>query len=340
MNSESSSFPQPAFLAYSSRSGSTFLATNLAERYAVAVVPEFQSAYWLLGQPAGRQVSAESLDPILQADRQLTWASKRSLGSALESGRATPGELLLELGRTWVRKTDNPSQTRLLFKLGGVMGIWPDLDRHFPDSRVLNVIRDGRAVANSLLRSPRPYGGPGNMGRGDYVHCAKQWDRQVSSQTILAQLMPERIYQVRYESFMRDFECELASIAEYFAWPAGGSGGFSVAETERKIHQDVSGSPRLERSEAWRSELPRRARIVVEVIASETLRSHGYTDLLVDVGQGERMRALAIARAHHVRVASVDSTRRLLRIKSPAVLASRISHRWRARRAAKSLRRG
>lgn len=68
--------PPASFLPNSSRSGSTFLASQVSKGFNVVVVPEFGDAYWLFGQPSERTVSRRQLSAVIDADRQ-AWAAAR-----------------------------------------------------------------------------------------------------------------------------------------------------------------------------------------------------------------------------------------------------------------------
>jgi hypothetical protein len=137
-----------------------------------------------------------------------------------------------------------PRRNRLLVKLTG----WPRigfLSEIFPDAVFINLIRDGRAVANSLLDTDfwRRYGGPQHWQWGDLTpEQQDEWDQSGKSFVTLAgiqwkilmeafakarDLVPSTRYlEVKYEDLVADpkavFDraltfCELAHSREFEA---------------------------------------------------------------------------------------------------------------------------
>ncbi|HVX15429.1 MAG TPA: sulfotransferase [Pirellulales bacterium] len=133
---------------------------------------------------------------------------------------------------------------RLLAKLTG----WPRigfLQRMFPGAHFIHVVRDGRAVVNSLLNVDfwRGWGGPALLGLGELtVGEQAEWDRSEHSFVVLAAIQwkrwmdafeaakqevpPAQYLEIRYEDFTADpagtFNqvlafCGLSSPAEFFA---------------------------------------------------------------------------------------------------------------------------
>lgn len=316
-----------SFIAYSSRSGSTFVAARVAERYDVTVIPEFQTAYWLLEQSPDTPLSVEGMEKAVRRDRQLAWVTPERLADWLEDPQL-PRDAFAWIAGEWAASRGGAVAGSILYKVGGVMAVWPAFSRHFPASPVVNVVRDGRAVVNSLLHSPRPYGGSGTMGRDDAVHCARQWSTQVDQQTAIAAAEPDRVLQLRYEDVMQDLDGSLRRTAEFCGWTAGsGATAFSVTESERAIHELVAGPPVQRRVEGWRQELSREAQVTVEVIGARTLARHGYTAHHASTSPVERRAILGRAYLRHWRIAVADATRRLRAIEDLATLRARVRHR-------------
>ncbi|MGH7135109.1 MAG: sulfotransferase family protein [Pirellulales bacterium] len=115
-----------------------------------------------------------------------------------------------------------PRRPRLLVKLTG----WPRLGflaRMFPGAQFIHVVRDGRAVVNSLLNVDfwRGWGGPAQWGLGELtgaeheewrsseysfvVLAALQWKRWMDAyETAKRQLPAEQYLEIKYEDFTDD----------------------------------------------------------------------------------------------------------------------------------------
>jgi hypothetical protein len=165
---------------------------------------------------------------------------------------------------------------------------WPRagfVDAALPQTRFIHVIRDGRAVASSLLQMPwwRGYEGPPGWGWGpltDDDHRA--WEASGRSFAVLAALEwkvlmdafeeaeaaidPDRWITVRYEDLLRDPTATIKELMEFsgLSWTGEFESRF------RRYRLDAS------RADAFRSDLdPSEVRSIEGVIGSR-LRALGY----------------------------------------------------------------
>jgi hypothetical protein len=121
---------------------------------------------------------------------------------------------------------------------------WPRagfIDAVFPDARFVHVIRDGRAVANSLLQMPwwQGYRGPEGWGWGPLSDADEQvWEASGRSFPVLAALEwkllmdafaeaksaipPERWLDIRYEDLLHDPKATTKQVLEFMglSWTA------------------------------------------------------------------------------------------------------------------------
>jgi hypothetical protein len=118
---------------------------------------------------------------------------------------------------------------------------WPRagfIDAVFPSARFIHVIRDGRAVAASMVQMPwwRGFEGPDAWGWGPLpATYRKEWEMSGRSFPVLAGVQwkmlidafeaardtipPERWLDVRYEDFLADPEGTIATIVAFLARP-------------------------------------------------------------------------------------------------------------------------
>lgn len=174
-------------------------------------------------------------------------------------------------------------RNRLLFKITG----WPRigfLDRVFPDARFVHVVRDGRAVANSLLAVDfwRGWQGPGNWrwgplsaeyeaeweshDRSFIVLAAIQWKILMdATETACAAIDPARIHVLRYEDLCSDALAAHKELADHcgLRWSPAFEASIrrhEVVETNAKYRTELTGPQQLE----------------LEEVLDGHLRRHGY----------------------------------------------------------------
>jgi hypothetical protein len=132
----------------------------------------------------------------------------------------------------------------------------------FPDAKLIHLIRDGRAVAASML--------PLDWGPNNVVGAAKAWLRTVAQGMALETAYPARVYRVKYEELVRDPAAVLQRICRFadleFRPEMANGGGLAVPKTTRGQHALVGKPPDPRRAEAWRTALTPRQ---IEIFESE-----------------------------------------------------------------------
>jgi hypothetical protein len=166
---------------------------------------------------------------------------------------------------------------------------WPRagfIDAVFPEARFVHVVRDGRAVANSLLQMPwwGGYGGPERWGYGPLPAAYQQmWDEHGRSFPVLAGLcwrmlmdahdaaraaLPaDRWLQVRYEDVIADPAAGFGAILDFLGVPP------DRRFSERLARQRFSDA----RSDAFRRDLDPESLRRLEKVLAEPLERYGYS---------------------------------------------------------------
>lgn len=154
-----------------------------------------------------------------------------------------------------------------------------------PEARFVHAVRDGRAVANSLLQMPwwRGYRGPGEWGWGPLPEAyARQWEASGRSFIVLAglewkllmgsfeeakvQIPPERWMDVRYEDF----------VADPRAWAEKLLGFVGLTWTDAFERGFRQSRFRTTRAEGFRRELSPKDLQALEGCLAERLGLYGY----------------------------------------------------------------
>lgn len=149
-------------------------------------------------------------------------------------------------------------------------------DAIFPDAVFIHLIRDGHAVAESILRrrrrdasknkwwDVRPPGWPAQMSRPAAEQVGWQWDQCIRIIRQTARNLPaDRYIEIRYEDFCSTPVDALRRITDTcgLAWPADGIPGLDHIRSQ---------------NEKWRSVLTTEQIQAVEAAAEDTLRELGY----------------------------------------------------------------
>lgn len=305
------------FLSYSSRSGSTFVARQLAERFDLLVVPETQLAYLVLSAHAGAIFDKARIARLVRNDPQIDWVGDRHLAQVPDRG-LTPWAVL-DLVVSAYADTKSVATTDVLLKLGGIHRIWPQVRSHVDGARLLCVRRDGRAVVNSLLNSEAPYfDGSTSMGYGDVVRSARRWAQTVRKQAALElEFGPAEVMSLEYSDVVERLDEVLGAVGDWAGWRAvsSASASFVVSPNETHIHKLVEAGPVPSREDAWRTELSRANRVVVEHFAGAELAAFGYPKF-ESIDTGEKYRLVAKALMAHYAIQMKFAVKRVRRVQS------------------------
>jgi Sulfotransferase family len=148
--------------------------------------------------------------------------------------------------------------------------------RLFPEARFIHLVRDGRAVAASLL--------PLDWGPNNALHAAEFWmGRCATGLAAEAQLGPERVLRVRFEDLVSTPEIVLQQIAtfaelDYQSGMAEGA-GLQPGRYHQQQHHLVGQPPDQSRLDRWRRNLVPRQLEIFEAEVGDFLPILGYEQL-------------------------------------------------------------
>jgi hypothetical protein len=268
---------QPLFIGGHPRSGTTLLGAMVGAHSDCICTPESQFKTRVLRHRSLKKTA----DPDLQAAFSLIardWRFKIwniSLPSVPFSEIHSYADLVLFLvhvfaennsrkhPRVWVDHTPSNIKKENAHKLLEL----------FPDGRFVHIVRDGRAVAASII--------PLDWGANTIDRAAHSWRKRVSQYcSVESELGPQRVMRVLYEDLVREPEktvkelCSFSGI-EYQPSMAGGK-GFHVPDYTASQHTLVGSMPDRKQIEAWRQTLTSRQVEIFESIAGTLLSTLGY----------------------------------------------------------------
>lgn len=269
---------RPLFVGACERSGTNLLGAMLGASSRCLTVPESQFIEHQFERPGfdpGNLNPREVLAAIT-ADRRyrLFWQiPAQPLNVSPEEMGTTYPRLLTWLVRQYGRSRGKESAE-----------IWVDhtpynfrraltLLRMFPDARFINLVRDGRAVAASLL--------PLDWGPNNTMHAAEYWMAHTAPGLLAeSKLGAERVLRVKYEDLVAQPESALQRICsfaglEYESAMAAGAGEPAGPYHESQ-HRLVGQPPDRSRLDAWRRALTPRQIEIFEAEAGDFLTMLGY----------------------------------------------------------------
>ena len=165
-------------------------------------------------------------------------------------------------GRTWVDHTpENINYAPLLLEL-------------FPEARIVHIIRDGRAVANSIL--------PLDWGPNTVVRAAPWWKAMVGDGLALEEALPQgQIVRVMYEDLVYEPEETVRDLCQKLdlAFEPGmlEADGFRPPGYTASQHEMIGRRPDPSRATRWKKTLTPRQIEIFESLAGDLLHEMGYT---------------------------------------------------------------
>lgn len=171
----------------------------------------------------------------------------------LKAGRPNP--------RIWVDHTpSNVKNATVLLEL-------------FPDARFIHIVRDGRAVASSVM--------PLDWGPNTIDKAAYSWVKRLSQNLAVESILgPERIMRIKFEDLVQHPEDTMKEICSFLGidyQPQMVEGaGFKVPRYTMNQHSLVGKRPDPREVNAWETNLTARQVEIFESIAGDMLLSLGY----------------------------------------------------------------
>ena len=202
--------PSPIFVVGCPRSGTGLLRDLLRAHPRLTFPPEshFIPAFYRgYGDPATDREAVQLARRILGLEWIRHW--DLPLGPAAFAADRTFRDILRRLYGAWARREGKP---RWGDKTPQYVAEVPTLAEIFPEGKVIHIIRDGRDVAMSWIRSGHD---PRNL-----FTAAHLWKRLVTAgRTDGSAMAPEMYLEVRYESLLGQPEGTMRRVCEFIGEP-------------------------------------------------------------------------------------------------------------------------
>lgn len=268
---------RPIFIGGCDRSGTTMLGSLLGGHSHCLTVPEAQFVVEVWHASLRRNISGDLraiFDAVCSHWRFKLWAiqpDKDLVPDSVWSGsyagliRWFVSEYGRHTGKAlpayWIDHT--PSSTRYAVTLF----------EHFPEAKMIHIVRDGRAVAASVL--------PLDWGPNTIMKATRWWVEKVAHGLAAeASFGPDRVIRVRYEDLVIRSESELRRICDFLELdydPGMAMGGkWTVPQYTIRQHTLVGRPPDTSRLNTWQRELTQRQVEMFESLSGDFLPQLGY----------------------------------------------------------------
>jgi hypothetical protein len=145
--------------------------------------------------------------------------------------------------------------------------------RAFPEAKMVHIVRDGRAVAASVL--------PLDWGPNEIDSAARFWAERLAYGLAAESFWQKKVVRVRYEDLVQHPQATLLSLCETLAINYDPvmcrAVGFQVPKYTAKQHALIGREPDPTRVNAWETQLTGRQVEIFESIAADLLKTLGYT---------------------------------------------------------------
>jgi hypothetical protein len=258
------------------RSGTTLLRVMLDRHPGLAVPDESYFIPQLARRHRGEVDVDAFVDDLRRLPTLVEWGlSPESVAALLEPGML-PGQAIAAIFEAYAEARGKSSWGD---KTPLYMQYLPVLERLFPSTLYVHLIRDGRDAALSFLSVPAGIMSEGWGHPRDAAGFACQWATEVRAARALGRRVGSgRYLEVRYEALVADPEAELRRICGFtgLEYDAGMLGYVGQTESARKEHQQRLNEPPRVGVRDWRTEMAPADVAAFEAVAGDVLDGLGY----------------------------------------------------------------
>ena len=266
---------QIVFLVYTARSGSTFLASALDSFEEIGVSIEDS----LPGGLAFVDEFSDNFHSLLTAFQQdIKFKSWNILSNDLKQILENKsGNQILPSILSLLFTSEKPKSKTFVYKAPEYIYIIEKIFRKFPDSKVLHIYRDPRAVfasqKNNLTSNKK-----NTFINNPYVFC-NVWKRVMKHNTIWKE--DTRFFPIKYEDLVENFEEQIQGINRFLGVNSSKTseiGGYQdkIPEDQKHLHKLVGAGPTKERIDGWKKEITAVEVDILEKNLRKEMQDYGY----------------------------------------------------------------
>lgn len=260
------------FITYSGRSGSTFFSNQLAKSTKeIVVMPEIKFLEILFAEGKLENLSFDKIFTLIKSDPR--WINLKISDQELTTIITNTRDqgyycLTVEIFQKFIENNNLNHPRYFAMKAGGkLLYFYNLLKSNFKNFAIINIVRDPRGVASSLMNSNHVYFNTGKkMGNNDPIRIAKNWQKDLRK---VNKLRKENapIYDVKFEDLCLEPTNVVSNLLLKLNiepdWDE--SVTLKLAEREKSLHRLIFGSGDKNRVEAWKKELRKEHGLVIEM---------------------------------------------------------------------------
>ncbi|MBU1122099.1 MAG: sulfotransferase [Candidatus Omnitrophica bacterium] len=270
------------FLTYLNRSGSTFLSALLNQYEDIGVSLEAGLPDGILRYPLniGKKADIGKVLNCLYADKKFSsWNIDRIHLQKLLEESTLPlkfSSLLTMLMKCYFDKRGVTPQI-YIYKCGDYINYLPVLRQIFPNSKVIFLIRDGRAVYNSQKKS---FSSTTNkLMETNPLRSAYKWRAVINC--VKQYCVENWFYCLKYEDLVSNPNETLDRLLDFLKsnkkiFREKENYFSAIPQSQKHLHHNIINFPLSERICAWQNELNLQEIVIYEKYAGKVLREQGY----------------------------------------------------------------
>lgn len=261
----------PIIIVGCQRSGSTMLGAILGSHSKIVAIPEAQFFVDCMPSLPETQIDVRAVEQSVKEHyRFKIWNYK--LPKLLTEFKYYP-EFFKWLVSSYAKDEHNKVPLAWVDHQPGHVKNIAKIKAFFPNVKVIHVVRDGRAVANSII--PLDWG-PNSINRAAYF-----WEQRIGyGLAVQRYLGKESCITLRYEDILQNPDFSTKQLCQFLGFEYEDkmleAGGLKVPKFTEKQHSLVGGQLSEERINGWQAELKKRDIEIFEKLTGDLLTYLGY----------------------------------------------------------------
>jgi hypothetical protein len=277
----------PFFIFYDARSGSTYLSNLLVQSFNIVIPPESNFISMILSNLKKETLIEKDvlqIVNILKKDEKFRdWnLSIEKIKTELEDKSLIDKSKVISLIlKTYLKNSGNQSSI-IGIKKDNNINYYEELHEIFPDTKIICLVRDGRAVYNSKRKAL--HSKTGKPFEKNVKKAALAWCDYLKKVDRIIEKYPQSTMLVKYEDMLMNTKIELGRIGSFLETDFIEKNEFSYNIPNRygELHTNIDKAPILSRINAWQRDLSKKDIMRYEKIANIFLLKYNYKSLFKD----------------------------------------------------------
>ncbi|MFP4643772.1 MAG: sulfotransferase family protein [Spirochaetales bacterium] len=219
--------------------------------------------------------SAQFVERVRKHWRLRIWDIDAELDAVRDSLASSEslGDIVLRIVQLYGEKNDVTGRKYWIDHTPENVRYGVTLSSFFPGAKFVHIVRDGRGVANSVLRLP--------WGPVSARDAGQWWAQRVGYGLALESALGDRVIRVYYEDLISNPDLELQRLAAFISAEISTdrstlNTGFRLPAYTRRQHALVSGAAEQSRVSAWKTEMEAADVVAFERASFDFLEYLGY----------------------------------------------------------------